>query len=175
MPSHAQGEKSHLCKLSHNAWRRLEHAVERLETALEAGERPDLAEFLPDDPHLRLAFLIELVHADLEHRLRAGEQARIEDYLPHHPELTEDPRVLLDLIEAEYRLRRDRDPELTVTEYRHRFPDAPTELESRLSGRLAVTVPFADGAVTAPKREGAPAIPGYEILGELGRGGMGVV
>jgi serine/threonine protein kinase len=37
------------------------------------------------------------------------------------------------------------------------------------------TVPDADAGVTAPPAANLPRVPGYDLLGEVGRGGMGVV
>jgi WD40 repeat protein len=165
---------------------RREQIIERFEDAWAGGGRPDLDQFLlPGDTRL----LIELVHADLEFRLKAGEPARVEGYLARYPDLARDSAAVADLAAAEYSLRRRQQPELTPDEYRQRFPHLGDDLTTRLRAlseqrkapaRLAGDTPA--GADTPPERsrEGdgdaaALRIPNYEILSEVGRGGMGVV
>jgi eukaryotic-like serine/threonine-protein kinase len=164
---------------------RLEQVLERFEDAWRAGGQPALEDYLDGSGPERRALLIELVHADLHYRLRRGQAVRVESYLKRHPELTE-AAVALDLIEAEYRLRLRTEPTLATTEFLQRFPQFRDQLLQCLGEPETVppgTVPYghsevipippasiSDGTGTAH-----PALPGYEIMGKLGEGGMGVV
>lgn len=153
-------------------WLVLKGAVRRFEKAWRHGPRPTIHDYLPIGP-LRFRALIELVHIDLELRLKAGETARVDEYLARYPELADDDEICLELITAEHELRRRREPDLVVDEYFQRFPQYRAELLDRIA-RSAL-----DG-LEAPRSvaEGTadlPEVPGYEVLGLLGRGGMGVV
>lgn len=150
----------------------LETTVGRFESLWLAGQRPRVDDFLTASAPRSPLLLRELVHAELELRLRAGEPARVEEYLARYPELA-DPIVLRELIAAEYRQRRRRQPDLTTDEYRQRFPQLPDALlESATSDPDTVS----DASRSRqPSGHGCPNVPGHEVLGELGRGGMGVV
>jgi tetratricopeptide (TPR) repeat protein/predicted Ser/Thr protein kinase len=168
--------------------------VDRFEDAWRRGERPPIEDYLPTgktDPEL----LAQLVHADLEFRLNQGELVRVEAYLERYPELTADRGTVVALIEAEYYLRRLRDPALTPQEYRERFSQYADKLRHLEPGPAAELSTAPDGEPPKPARRPDPAIAaqlvddaaptesslcgpvlsGYEGLEELGRGGMGVV
>jgi hypothetical protein len=116
-----------------DVWGRLEPILERFEEAWQRGERPVLDEYLAAAvPAERRALLVELVHEDLHYRLTAGEAVRVENYLERYPELGSDPAVALDLIAAEYAVRRQREPGCIPAEYLQRFPRYREALRARL-------------------------------------------
>jgi CHASE2 domain-containing sensor protein len=110
----------------------LSEVVDRFEAAWQRGQQPALGDYLPADGAQRLTVLIELVHVDLERRLKAGEAVRVETYLKRYPELAEDQAVVLDLLTAEFALRRRRQPELPVAEFVQRFPHHGAAIQQRL-------------------------------------------
>src|SRR5262245_43293425 len=130
--------------------------LNRFESAWQRGEAPDPAEFVPPGDHpQRRAILLELVHMDLEFRLKAGQTARVEDYLCRYPELGRDAALGLELGLAEYKFRKRGIEPVPRTEFLRRFPEHREELLRLLPADVAVA--------------------GYDVLGELGHGGMGVV
>jgi predicted ATPase len=152
-------------------WSALKDAVRRFEQAWRGAARPRIDDYLPAGGPLRSRALVELAHIDLELRLKSGEAARVEEYLAGHPELAGDRAVVLGLIAAERSLRRRLEPGIDPEEYPRRFPQYRDELAAQLAG-LATAV----GAPSpGPGAETPPAVDGYEVLGLLGRGGMGVV
>jgi serine/threonine protein kinase/predicted ATPase len=159
-------------------WSALKEAAKRFETAWQHGTRPKLDDYLPAAEPLRRCVLRELAHIDLELRLKAGEAARVEEYLGRYPELGGDRVEAVELIAAEYDLRRRREPHLGADEFLKRFPQYREELHPHIA---QLTVAAGRATRDSPRRtpdpdSEAPAqVAGYEILELLGRGGMGVV
>lgn len=156
----------------------LKAAVLRFEDAWRRGPRPRIDDHVPSHDGLRYRLLIELVHIDLELRLKAGEPARVEDYVSRFPEFAGDRAATLELIAAEYALRGRGAAQPSLEEYRQRFPQYRGELSGQieratLHGSGTTREPLARPG--EPRPEGLPAVPGYDILAPLGRGGMGVV
>jgi WD40 repeat protein/serine/threonine protein kinase len=154
-------------------------ADERMEVARCAGafddawqnhpaQPPDLAAFLPAESRLRFPVLVELAHIDLERRLKLGQAARVEEYLQRFPELARDAGVVWALIVAEC-TRRGLAAAAALEEYGRRFPDHREALRAWLSGSTRGRSSEGGSAGVAQ------ALPGYQILGLLGRGGMGAV
>jgi serine/threonine protein kinase len=150
-----------------------EDVVRRFEDSWHGPSRPEIAAYLPTGAG-RTRLLTELVQVDLEYRLRAGEAARVEEYLACYPELAGDRAVMLELIAAEHGLRLRREPGLAVGEFLRRFPGYRAELPGLIARATVdgrdVPLPLMDR-----RAEVLPEVAGYEILGLLGRGGMGVV
>jgi hypothetical protein len=152
----------------------------RFKAAWRRGERPEIGDALAGlVGEERMAHLIQLVQAELGWRLRAGEPARVEEYLLRFPELGLRPDLVVALVLAENRQRRRRQPDLSFDEYFVRFPQLRDELAAVAAEVTTqpVAAPPKGGGATAQQARGATrfSLPGYEVLSQLGRGGMGVV
>jgi predicted Ser/Thr protein kinase len=136
----------------------------------------------PDCPSL-----LDRLCADQSERWCRGERVRVESYLKEHPGLASDPEALIRLISAEVLLRRENGETPSLEEYLDRFPGHADALRRRwaIQDLIAGNAPAdagttVSGPVTQPAHPGRgrgslPAVPGYEVLEELGKGGMGVV
>ena len=155
-------------------WWHGEAVISAFEEAWNLGREPDITEYLPPAGDMRRALLVELVHADLEFRIKAGEPARVEKYVAAFPELAADESAMVDLLASEHQWRIRCKQPVESGEYRRRFPQFHGALSERLAAELNNTrrkfttlVPGGDSSW--------PELPGYEIIQQLGRGGMGLV
>ena len=144
-------------------WERLERVLDRFENAWRRGERPDPEEYVASAAAERSALLRELVLEDLEYRCRRGEAVRAEAYLERFPELRGDPALVAELTAIAQRFSC---PPAGNGALRPCAPDTP---------RITPPPTPRPEATAEPAAADFPRLPGYEVTGVLGRGGMGVV
>jgi serine/threonine protein kinase/WD40 repeat protein len=146
--------------------------------------------FLQQNPPPTLAELIAVLRVDQHRRWQQGERFLAEGYLERLTTLRDSPEAALDLIYSEVLLREELGETPTVEEYARRFPEQADALRRQWLVHHAIGSDASDTAeqqsrlhpwTTSTLRTidtqtaDQPEFPGYEIVGELGRGGMGVV
>ncbi len=146
-----------------------EDARRRFESAWASGRPEPIEQHLPPAESSRYAAtLLELALIELEMSWKTRSASgtpgpRVEDYLTRFPALR-DPKYLAKLLHEEFQIRHRHGDNPVMSEYRARFP------------QLALTdVVFDTVACQRDLEPDLPTIPGLEIIGVLGRGGMGVV
>jgi serine/threonine protein kinase len=160
--------------------------AEELRRLWRQGRRPDVRQYLADAGSLSLAQVVAVLRADQEARWQAGERVPAEAYLAMHPALALDLEKALELVYCEFLLREGLGQPPTLDEYLRRFPQYASRLKQQVQLHQALADdPWSDRPATLPDREGAaevpsspaalPVIAGYDLVRELGRGGMGVV
>jgi serine/threonine protein kinase len=138
---------------------------------------PSAGRRLPLDARRRIAEAC----AQFDEAVRDGRQPRIEDCLPPDWPAEERRELLQALLEVEFYYRQRAGEPFQLGEYLRRFPDHADvirELSSEPTAPAAAgpaTPPTVPGDAAGTNDERWPSVPGYEILGELGHGGMGVV
>jgi serine/threonine protein kinase/WD40 repeat protein/Tfp pilus assembly protein PilF len=165
--------------------------AERLRQLWEQGERPDVDAFLAGTGPLSAAELATVLRIDQRGRWRAGAGVPAEAYLQRYGVLQADLEAGFDLVYNEYLLRAQSGDQPNLQEYLQRFPQYADVLPTQLALDRALALDAdcgPDGTLLAPtatpenetpaRAAGGrawPAIPGYEVIGELGRGAMGLV
>jgi WD40 repeat protein/tRNA A-37 threonylcarbamoyl transferase component Bud32 len=159
-------------------------------------EHLEIQHMLERVQELPAAELVPLVHADQRLRWQFGDRVGLEAYLQYLPKVRDDPAFVLDLLFREAALREEQGQAAALDELVQRFPQYGPQISVQYAQQHTLVVSgtkqngetvdpnstqqFLDPGSTAAFQRvvAAPvnaAVPGYEILSELGRGGMGVV
>jgi len=140
------------------------------------------SESFPIKPSLSSATAAHMLADDLVERWRRGERVPAEAYLQRHPGLSDE--LSFELILTEVVLRQEYDDPASLDEFLWRFPHFADRLQRHFALHATLASSSSGGLrsdTTLPpptiRRLPAalPAVLGYEIIQELGRGGMGVV
>jgi hypothetical protein len=140
-----------------------------------------------DEDHDSTEQLFRRARTEMERRLRSGEPCRSEQFLAEYPALVADVARAIDLVSAEFELRQQLGQRPEPTEWYDRFPQWREQLHDQLAAHGLLTDSKESLSTVAQEtRVSAPETPPvhsgkelrfgrYEVLAEVGRGGMGVV
>src|SRR5262245_25539393 len=172
-------------------------AAAELKQRWQRGAGPPLEDFLQEwsSPEwansISARELASLIGLDQRERWCRGQRPAAEEYLLRFPQLAADDELALDVIYGEFLLREELGQRPDPRAFQVRFPEFADTLQDQIEFHQAMA---ASGPVlpqdthlsesaaqqTRTPESRLPAhlthfVPGYEILSELGRGGMGIV
>ena len=182
------------------AWDKVDAAAARFEQMWHNGETPFLADFVPpsDQPE-RFLILKAIVKLDMEHRWGVGESPRVEAYLADWPELSQSTATIVELLQAEFRIRALGDVPLAEEELRDRVDSLPVRIDPDVilsdaehRGEVGLMGNAAEWNLSSASTRAGASTPGrqhvlhpgsrletrvseYEVKQLLGRGGMATV
>lgn len=160
----------------------------------QTGAYPRIETYLSQIPAISLRELAAVVRVDLRQRLRRGEELAASDYLTRFPQLSAEPVQVIDLIYTEFLVREELGERLELSHLQREFPQYAEELAAQIEFHDALERGTLETCEEQPEigaetdqhtgmaghakkpRTRLPSLgPSYEVLAEIGRGGMGVV
>ncbi len=154
------------------------------------GHQPSVEDFLAGADIRDPDRIVAVLRVDQWERWRRGQRVPAETYLDVFPAVRDEAEHAVELVLAEYLLREELGEQPALEEYLGRFTQYAGALQLQLELHQAMgadgeslthsaerTITLGDRREVAShaRSEGLPVIPGYEVLGVLGRGGMGIV
>ncbi len=170
--------------------RRMPHdsPAESLRRAWQAGGEPALDTFVAGLNDLAPRELASLIQIDFAARWSRNDRQRPEEYLRRYSTVAADAELAVDVIYAEYFAREQSGERPELAEYQARFPEFAHVLSEQIRLHQAFDALDDDGvqlpsADAEPTHRGSLQLPdgvsdadaSYEILEQIGSGGMGVV
>lgn len=155
-----------------------------MQSPMSESRDPQLTKILPDRGVATTTDRVDELANDFVQRWQRGERVPAEAYLQRYAHLAENDAF--ELVLTEVVLRQEYGEPATLDEFTWRFPQFADRLQRHFAlhaslvthvegtGSTADDIPKTTVSVPS-QSQSTPTIPGFELLEELGRGGMGVV
>jgi WD40 repeat protein/serine/threonine protein kinase len=131
---------------------------------------PDVRDFLRQAGQVSLEQLVAVLCVDMRQRWLRGDHFRVETYLAEYPALGKEREAFLDLVYFEVLIQEQLGRPVDLEEYQRRLPHLFEQLRQQVEFGRSLKQEEERTQETA-----FPAVPGYEVLQQLGEGAMGVV